>query len=299
MGNTAGVTDPGGVVARTASAPASSANLGPGFDCLAVALDLRVEVTIEPAAEFAVNAEGEGAGIPAGAHHLAARVLREVLGHDRAALRIRSDIPVGRGLGSSAALSVATAAAAGAADPLAVGAHMDGHPENAAASALGGLVAATTLDDGSAWAARLPLDPEAGFVVLVPRRSLSTEQARAALPAQVPHRDAARNVSRTGALIGGLADLSSFVPDLMTDRLHQPYRAALLPEASTLIEAMVAAGALGAAWSGAGPSVLALVRLADAAALREAGERALSAAGIAGDARVLRPDMQGLYVAEQ
>ena len=299
MGNTAGVIEPREVAAGTASAPASSANLGPGFDCLAVALELRVEVSVEPAAEFAVHAEGEGAGIPVGPRHLAARVLREVLGHDRASLRIRSDIPVGRGLGSSAALAVATAAAAGADDPLAIGARMDGHPENAAASALGGLVAATTLDDGRPWAARLPLDPVTAFVLLVPSRSLSTEQARAALPAQVTHADAAHNVSRTGALIGALADLSSFVPDLMADRLHQPYRSGLLPEAAALIAAMVEAGALGAAWSGAGPSVLAICRQADGPVLRAAGEQALAAAGLAGDARLLRPDMQGLYVAEQ
>ena len=299
MGNTAGVTDSREVVARTASAPASSANLGPGFDCLAIALGLRIEIRIEPADQFSVDAEGEGAGIPVGPRHLAARVLREVLGHDRASLRIRSEIPVARGLGSSAALAVVTAAAAGAPDPLAVAAAMDGHPENAAAAVLGGLVAATTLDDGRAWAQRLALDTDAAFVVLVPDRALSTEQARAALPAQVPHSDAAGNVSRTGALIGGLADLSAFEPDLMVDRLHQPYRAALWPEAVDLMAAMVGAGALGAAWSGAGPSVLALCRPAQAAALREAGERALSAAGVEGDARILRPDMQGLYVAEQ
>lgn len=286
------------VVAGAASAPSSSANLGPGFDCLAVALDLRIEVSIEPAECFTVRAEGEGEAIPATADHLAARVLREVLGHDEAAVRIRSDIPVGRGLGSSAALAVATAAAAGARDPLSVACRIDGHPENAAASVYGGLVAATVLDDGQPLVAGFPLDAEATFVVLVPDRSLSTEEARAALPAQVRHVDAARNVSRTGVLIGALGDLSLFRPGVMSDRLHQPYRLPLMPEADELIQALTTAGALGAAWSGAGPSILAICHRPDAERLRLAGAEALREAGVGGDARIVGPDMRGLQVAE-
>ena len=286
------------VVAGAASAPASSANLGPGFDCLAVALDLRIDVAIEPAECFTVKAEGEGAAIPATAEHLSARVLREVVGHDEASVRIHSDIPVGRGLGSSAALAIATAAAAGASDPLGVACRIDGHPENAAASMYGGLVAATVLDNGAPFAVGLPLDAEATFVVLVPDRALSTEEARAALPAQVRHVDAARNVSRTGVLIGALGDLSLFRPGVMSDRLHQPYRLPLMPEADALIEALTTAGALGAAWSGAGPSMLAVCRPAEAEGVRQAGAHALAEAGVAGDARILRPDMRGLQVAE-
>lgn len=298
MGNTARVPDPGEITARTASAPASSANLGPGFDCLAVALELRIEVSVEPADRFTVAAAGEGAGISGGPGHLAARVLRDVLGHDRAAVRIRSEIPVSRGLGSSAALAVATAGAAGSSDPLAVAARLDGHPENAAASVLGGLVAATTLDDGSPWAVQLPLDEDASFVVLVPDRPLSTLKARASLPPHVAHGDAARNVSRTGVLIGALADLSLFRPGLMDDCLHQPYRLTLMPEAERLIEAMVRAGALGAAWSGAGPSIVSVCRQGDAARLQAVGDDALAEAGLRGDARILRPDMRGWHVAE-
>jgi homoserine kinase len=120
-----------------ARAPASAANLGPGFDVLAVALDLYVEVEVEPAPRLVVRSEGEGADLDEDDMHLAARVAIDVVGHDRLAVTVRSDIPVGRGLGSSAALAVAAAAAAGSKDPLGVAARIDGHPENAAASAVG------------------------------------------------------------------------------------------------------------------------------------------------------------------
>lgn len=289
---------PGGLRARVASAPASSANLGPGFDCLAVALDLRVEVRIEPADRLAISADGEGSDLPATAEHLAARVLRDVLGHDRATLHVRSEIPVGRGLGSSAALAAAAAAAAGADDPLAVAARLDGHPENAAASVRGGLVAATTLRDGQAWAVSLPLDPRAAFVVLVPDQGLSTERARAALPAEIPHADAARNLGRLGVLIGALGDLDLYRTGLMDDQLHQPYRSSLMPQAGELIRGLEEAGALGAAWSGAGPSIVAVCLGERAGAVAEAGSALLRGAGIAGDARLLTPDMRGLQVAE-
>ena len=120
-----------------ARAPASSANLGPGFDVLAVALSAYVEVSVEPAPRLEVRATGYGADLPADATHLAARVAAHVTGHDRLAVEVVSDIPVGRGLGSSAALAVAAAAAAGAAEPFLYGVEIDGHPENAAASAFG------------------------------------------------------------------------------------------------------------------------------------------------------------------
>ena len=129
-----------------ARAPASSANLGPGFDTLAVALDCYVSVEVEPADALRVHSEGEGAGLFDDASHLAARVVAEVLGHDRVAITVRSQIPVARGMGSSAALVAAAAAAAGADDPFAIAAAYDGHPENAAASVFGGLLAATTVE---------------------------------------------------------------------------------------------------------------------------------------------------------
>jgi homoserine kinase len=276
-----------------ARAPASSANLGPGFDTLALALGLHVEVEIEPADRLTMHTEGEGSELPTDGDHLAARVARDVIGHDRVSITVRSSIPVGRGLGSSAALAVAAAAAAGAPDPLAVAAAVDGHPENAAASVLGGLVTATTIE-GRPIAARLPLDPELRFVVLVPSRSLATARARQALPAQVPHVDAAFNLGRMGILLAGLADRRLLVHEATEDRLHQTARAPLFPESSHLMAGLVDAGALAACWSGAGPSLLAMCTAATAKGVRAAGENLLREAGVAGAALVLETDSEGL-----
>ena len=278
-----------------ARAPASSANLGPGFDTLAVALALYVEVEIVPADRLTVRAEGEGFEYPADASHLAARVATGVVGHDRLAITVRSSIPVGRGLGSSAALAAAAAAAAGADDPLAVATAVDGHPDNAAASVLGGLVSATMVD-GAAVARRLPLDANLGFVVLVPERTLPTEEARAALPASVPHGDAVFNLGRLGLLIAGLADHRLLLRASTEDRLHQRQRGALFPQASELLAGLVDVGALASCWSGAGPSLLALCEVATAPAVRAAGEELLAAAGVEGAALLFAPDVDGLVV---
>ncbi|HVF75089.1 MAG TPA: homoserine kinase [Acidimicrobiales bacterium] len=278
-----------------ARAPGSSANLGPGFDTLAVALSVYVEVDIEPADLLTIHAEGEGSELPGDDTHLAAQVARRVLGHDNVHITVRSEIPVGRGLGSSAALAVAAAAAAGADDPLAVAAEVDGHPENAAASVLGGLVTATTVNDRPV-AARMPLDEQLAFVVLVPSRSLATKRARAALPAQVPHTDASFNLGRMGLLLAGLADHRLLVHEATEDKLHQSARASLFPEAGHLLAELVDAGALATCWSGAGPSLLAVCHRATAAQVRAAGDELLAEAGVPGTAVLLSPDTDGLTI---
>lgn len=278
-----------------ARAPASSANLGPGFDTLAVALALHVEVTVEGADALTVVTEGEGSELPADASHLAARIAAGVAGHDRLRVTVRSAIPVGRGLGSSAALAAAAAAAAGAPDPLAVAIATDGHPDNAAATVLGGLVAAATVD-GAALTRRLPLDPGLAFVVLVPERRLPTDQARRALPATVPHADAAFNLGRLGLLVAGLADRRLLVRQAAEDRLHQAQRAPLFPEAAALLDGLVEAGALASCWSGAGPSLLAVCDAAGAEDVRARGDELLAAAGVPGRALRLAPDLDGLVV---
>ncbi|HEX2700086.1 MAG TPA: homoserine kinase [Acidimicrobiales bacterium] len=278
-----------------ARAPASSANLGPGFDTLALAVSLYVEVEVVAADRLALHAEGEGSDYPADASHLAARVASGIVGHDRLDITVRSSIPVGRGLGSSAALAAAAAAAAGARDPLAVATAVDGHPDNAAASVLGGLVTATTVD-GAPVARRLPLDPGLAFVVLVPERTLPTEEARAALPATVPHHDAAFNLGRLGLLIAGLADQRLLLRASTEDRLHQGQRSGLFPEAPELLARLLDVGALASCWSGAGPSLLALCAADAGSAVRAAGEELLAEAGVRGTALLLGPDVDGLVV---
>ncbi|HUZ20951.1 MAG TPA: hypothetical protein VMU75_10330 [Acidimicrobiales bacterium] len=279
-----------------ARAPASSANLGPGFDVLAVALDLHVEVQVRAAPRLIVRSEGEGSDLPSDERHLAARIAIPVVGHDRLEIVVRSTIPVGRGLGSSAALAVAAAAASGADDPFAVAAESDGHAENAAASTLGGLVAAAIVD-GHPVARRLPLDPGLSFVMLVPDHSLVTEAARAALPPMVPFADAVANLGRMGLLVAGLADRAALLAAAGEDRLHQDARSALFPEAPALLAKLREAGARVACWSGAGPSLLGICdSRAAASKVRDAGERALSVLGVAGRAVELLPELAGLRV---
>jgi homoserine kinase len=278
-----------------ARVPASTANLGPGFDVLALALDCYVEVGIEPANRLVVRAEGEGADLADDASHLAARVAIDVIGHDRLSITVRSDIPVARGLGSSAALAVAAAAAAGSLDPLSVAARVDGHPENAAASTVGGLVAATTVR-GAVRVVRLGLDKRLVYVVVVPDRSLSTAKARQALPTQVSQGDATFNLGRMALLLAGLADRSLLCHEATEDRLHQDYRSPLFPEAPQLLSRLVADGALASCWSGAGPSLLGICDQKDGERVRSEAEVALKDIGVPGRALLLHADLAGLVL---
>lgn len=278
-----------------ARAPASSANLGPGFDALAVAVGLHVEVEVAPAPTLTVTSRGEGADLPCDRDHLAARVAIEVAGTDRLAVSVRSEIPVGRGLGSSAALAVAAAAAAGADDPLAWGVRIDGHPENAAASVTGGLVAASRIG-GETVVRSLPLDDQLRFVLLVPDRPLPTAGARAALPPTVSHADAAFNLGRLALLVAGLADHRQLVQGVMDDRLHQDRRAALFPEAPALLQGLREAGALACCWSGAGPSLLGLATAATVEEVAAEGAAVLKRNEVAGRVLALAADRAGLTV---
>jgi homoserine kinase len=278
-----------------ARAPASSANLGPGFDTLALALDLYVEVEVSAADRLFVRVEGEGDNFPTDRSHLAARVAMDVAGTDKLQVVVRSRIPVARGLGSSAALAAAAAAAAGSRDPLTVAAAADGHPENAAASVLGGLVTASMVGSRP-FATRLALDPDLTFVVLVPERPLATAKARQALPSSVPHRDASFNLGRMGMLLAGLADHRLLRREATEDRLHQTARTPLFPESSALLAGLVDAGALASCWSGAGPSLLAMCPTETARQVRDAAERLMAGVRVQGRALLLRADTAGITV---
>jgi homoserine kinase len=277
-----------------ARVPASSANLGPGFDCLAVALALYLEVTVEPADTFTITSEGCGAGVFDNERNLGARVVADVLGHSNFSMHVKSEIPLSRGLGSSAALAVAAAVAAGAADPLAVSTSIDGHAENAAASLLGGLVVARADSRDGVVARPLALDYEWRFVVVIPDEELSTVGARRVLPERVPFADAVRNLSAMGLLLAGLADHDAFVDGAMDDYLHQPYRMGLLSFAEPLLATLRESGAAGSCWSGAGSTMLGLATTDKAEGVARAARTFLHDQGVAGIVHVLEADRTGL-----
>ena len=288
--------------ALTVSAPATSANLGPGFDCLAVALDLgnAVIVTRRPG-PLQVRVTGEGAGeLAEDASNLVCRALASGLGPlDGMIVECRNRIPLGRGLGSSSAAVCAGLVAANAigglrwtpGELLARATELEGHADNAAACIAGGIVAARP---GPA-AVAAPAPAELAFVAVIPEIRTSTDDARRALPAEVPLTDAAATLANAVSLAlalseGRLDDL----PALLEDRLHEPHRAAAVPAIDALRGLVGRAGCLGATISGAGPSVLLWCREADADALAAEAEAALAASGAPGRARPSRVSAAGV-----
>ena len=246
------------------SAPASAANLGPGFDCLAVALELRNEVTIGPGAGDGVEVTVEGEGVRAasrGAENLFVRAFRAA-GADARGLRfaMRNRIPFYRGLGSSAA-TISAGVAAGLAwtgreaDPLPAAVELEGHPDNVAAALLGGLTLAWTTEAGPT-AVRLASCP-VDFAVAVPDDELPTKLAREALPQTIAHADAAHTTARAALLVAALqSGRTELLRDALDDRLHEPYRAPFVPLLALIRGRLDGLPVYGATISGAGPSVL-------------------------------------------
>jgi homoserine kinase len=239
---------------RLVRVPASSANLGAGFDVLAAALAVHMELEVAETGTFAVVTDLD---IARDRRNLCVRAFERLHPADGFTFTIRSRIPLQGGLGTSAAAIVAGLMAADHlfeldVDLLALATELEGHPDNVAAALLGGLVVCA---DGQATRFDAPDGLEA--VLFVPERAVRTRRARAALPAEVPMADAIFNVAHASLLVLGLArgdwDLISRGLD---DRLHQPHRAHLYPESWSLVQHARELGALGATISGSGPTVL-------------------------------------------
>jgi homoserine kinase len=239
---------------RLVRVPASSANLGPGFDVLAAALALHIEVEVVETGHFGVVTDLR---IARDARNLCVRGFKKLADPGHFEFRIRSDVPLSGGLGTSAAAYVAGLLAADSifeldADVLTLATELEGHPDNVAAALYGGFVACV---DGQVLRMGVPQGLEA--VLVVPGEAVRTRDARRALPQHVTLKDAVANVGHTAQLVLGLArsDLSLIGLGLH-DRLHQPYREHLYPRSAELVQEASALGALGATISGAGPTVL-------------------------------------------
>jgi homoserine kinase len=239
---------------RVVRVPASSANLGPGFDCLATALGLYLELEVRETGQFAVETDLE---VALDRRNLVVRGFERLHPADDFTFTISSQVPLSGGLGSSAAAYVAGLMAADHvfeldADLFSLATELEGHPDNVAAALHGGFVVCAGRDIISFEA---PMGLEA--VLVVPDDAVRTSEARAVLPAEVPMADAVFNTSRASLLMLGLArgdwDLIALG---LQDRLHQPYRARLYPRSMELLERAKQLGALGATISGAGPAVM-------------------------------------------
>jgi homoserine kinase len=319
----AGSVDAASLVGRsvTVEAPATIANLGAGYDCLGLAVDLPLRVTVEARApgdgpEVDLTVEGDCVGeLPEDRSNrfvvaLEAGLVERGVGRlDRIGWRIRmsNPIPLERGLGSSAAATVAGLVAAGALarreldtpTTLRLASGIEGHPDNVSAGLLGGLVASVALDD-RVEAVRLDPPRNVQVVAWIPERKLPTSEMRRVLPDSVPRADAVANLTRVAVGVAGLASGRADVLALLTeDRLHEPYRAQVYPELPQLIAAARAAGALGACLAGAGSTVVAFVDATDESSADQVGAAFRSTAarlGQPGRLAVLNPVRAGARV---
>lgn len=287
----------------TIRVPATSANLGPGFDSLGLALDLWNDTVITLAIESSAQVTGEGKErLSSGENNLIIRSAQKLA--ERAGRRLPpvhldciNRIPLSSGLGSSAAAKLTGLLGANALlgkplskeEILELATEMEGHPDNVASALLGGLVV-STMENGKVFAYKINVDGShtslgnfdspIQVTVVVPDVHLSTKQARLVLPEQVPLKDAVHNISRTALVTQAFRDGDlDLLRRAMTDTLHQPYRLALVPGAQQAMEAAKAAGAAAVALSGAGPSLIAFSAQRNPA-IGEAMQRAFEQAGL-------------------
>ncbi len=253
------------------SLPATSANLGPAFDAAAIAMDFRINIEASPASKWAIQATGRDEKICGLVeNHLILNVYREVLkdAGQKAKplfLKISNDIPIGKGCGSSAAARLAGIALAvhfgklGWSDSEIIGeaSSLEHHPDNASACWMGGLTVARMKAGGEAQVACITPKGKWPLLLAIPEKGLSTEEARRALPMQYSRADAVTNIQNSMLLLAAFTQgRHDLVSEALEDRIHQPYRAPLCPLLPALQDLKQRDGVLGAALSGAGPSVL-------------------------------------------
>ena len=304
--------------------PCSTSNIGAGFDCLGLALQRHLRARFSPEVSGTLKTEfrgtltglaretADGAAFTSAPNNLLTRAFTErmrALGVVRITGRLVADsnIPIARGLGSSAAATIAGILLADAVlgrapdprDALALATEREGHPDNAAPALLGGLVAVARGADGAPVAFRLPLSERIAFVYAAPALEIPTPAARAALPASVPHAVAARGLGRMAALLNGLATADPTLLRLgLLDELHVPYRLPLIPRANAAFRAAEAAGAWGATISGSGSGLIALCGPECASAVLAAMELELAASGFPTTAFVAAADAEGARLLE-
>ena len=255
------------------SVPATSANLGPGYDALGLALEIRDHVTAQFTDDnlITVVVTGEGAGkLPTDATHLVAKTIIDAckaFGTEVLGLRVecKNAIPQGRGLGSSAGAIVAglvlaselTYARASEDELLQMANAIEGHPDNVAACLLGAMTIAWLEDDGKANSVSMNVHPDVSPVLGIPETELDTHKARGLIPESIPHVDAAFNAGRSALLVAAMIGDPDFLLEATEDKLHQPFRAQAYSESMALVEQLRAAE-VAACISGAGPTVIAL-----------------------------------------
>jgi homoserine kinase len=255
------------------SVPATSANLGPGYDALGLALEIRDFVTAQFTDDNKITVEvtGQGAGkLPTDATHLIAKTIIDAckaFGTEVTGLHVecKNAIPQGRGLGSSAAAIVAglvlaselTYARASEDELLQMANAIEGHPDNVAACLLGAMTIAWLEDDGKANSVSMNVHPDVCPVLGIPQTELDTHKARGLIPESIPHVDAAFNAGRSALLVAAMIGDPDFLLEATEDKLHQPFRAQAYPESMELV-AQLREAQIAACISGAGPTVIAL-----------------------------------------
>ena len=298
------------------AAPATTANLGPGYDCLGMALDIWNTIEVKPLDENAapsVSVTGEGEGeLEAGPENLVYRSMEFLygeLGRPMPPLQVRCEngIPLARGLGSSAAAIAGGVVAANALsgggftarELLEMAATIEGHPDNVAAAVMGGLQLVVTSGgesgENTLYTVPVSVPSEIHAVLFIPDTRIATADARAVLPQELPVPDAVHNMARVALLVAGMAtNHPEYLAIATQDKLHQPYRQPLFPAMKLLMKAALDAGALGAFLSGSGSTVLALTKGREMTVAYEMAEAARQAS-VEGTVNVTQPTALGAH----